>query len=293
MLWRDEARAGRPFDVQGDVALRGDYTRCRPDFTVEQPYEHYTPQEQNLWRRLYARQFYLIERFAAPEFVDGVRKLEMAERIPSIPEVNEVLRAATAWELVAVPGLIPNEVFFDHLASRRFPVTIWLRRPEEADYLVEPDLFHDFFGHVPMLLDPVFADYLCLCGEHGRAAAQTGAAHVLARLYWYMVEFGLIRRHGQLKAFGSGILSSPGETLYAVQSLDPHRVTFDLRRVLRTAYRIDSFQQTYFVIGSFQELFDALRDDLRKLVGEAREAKPVLPTELLATDTVIHCGGVA
>lgn len=285
--------APRPFRVQGDVALRGDYEACGADFATEQAYERYTPEDQKQWRRLYGRQFYLIENYAAPEFVAGVARLAMAEQIPVLSHVSRTLEAATGWQLVAVPGLIPDEAFFKHLASRRFPVTVWLRKPEEADYLVEPDLFHDFFGHVPLLLNPVFADYLRLCGEHGRLAVQNQAGHVVARLYWYMVEFGLIRRNGQLRAFGSGILSSPAETIHAVESLDPHRLSFDLRRVLRTDYRIDSFQQTYFVIQSFEELFDALRHDLRKLVIEARDAPSIAPTDLLATDHVIHCGAFA
>ena len=214
----------------------------------------------------------------------------MAGAIPRLDRANEILGKATGWQLVAVPGLIPNDVFFTHLASRRFPVSIWLRRPEEIDYLVEPDIFHDFFGHIPLLSNPTFADYLRVYGEQGSSAIELDAVKVLSRLYWYMVEFGLIKTPRGLRAFGAGILSSAGETVYSIDSPEPHRIAFDVSRVMRTDYRIDSYQQTYFVVESFEELFLATQRDLRPIYKEAKASPPVEPTQSVPADRIIQRG---
>ena len=239
--------------------LRGDYARVGADYTLAQEWSRYTPEEHAVWAELYERQMRLLQRYAAPEVVHGARALgASARQIPRFERVNRTLSAATGWQLVAVPGLIPEPVFFDHLAQRRFPVTVWIRRREELDYLVEPDVFHDFFGHVPLLTNPVFARFMQAYGQAGaKALAIEGGLPMLARLYWYMVEFGLIRTAGGLRAYGAGILSSKGETVYSVQSPEPQRLRFELTRVMRTDYRIDSYQRTYFVIDSFDELFHA------------------------------------
>ncbi|MFT4100948.1 MAG: phenylalanine 4-monooxygenase [Burkholderiaceae bacterium] len=245
--------------------LRGDYSSMRADYTVEQRYERYSDAHQDVWRRLVARQGALLPGRACDSFVDAVRRLDFAAAIPRFDAVNAALHAATRWQLVPVPGLLPDEVFFSHLAARRFPVTVWIREPEEFDYIVEPDLFHDFFGHVPMLFDPVIADYLQAYGQGGLKAATLGGLKYLARLYWYTIEFGLIAEHGALRAYGAGILSSPAEIHHAIESPDPHRLEFDLVRVMQTRYLIDDFQHTYFVIDSFDQLFRETAPDFSLL----------------------------
>ena len=245
-----------PFAANTSHALRGDYEHMRADYTVEQPYERYTEAEQARWRFLYERQKALLPGMAAQEFIDGLAALDAGSAIPRLEDANKVLGDATGWRLVAVPGLIPDDVFFDHLANRRFPVSWWMREEHEIDYLVEPDIFHDFFGHVPLLSNPVFAEYMRKYGRGGPKAIEHGAQKMLARLYWYIVEFGLINTPDGLRAFGAGMLSSKDETIYSVQSPKPNRVAFDLERVLNTAYMVDDFQKTYFVIDSFEQLFE-------------------------------------
>jgi phenylalanine-4-hydroxylase len=226
---------------------------------VAQDWDRYTAEEHVIWTTLYARQIALIERYAAPEFMDGVRALgASATQIPRFEDANRVLQKTTGWRIVAVPGLIPEQTFFDHLAQLRFPVTVWIRSREELDYLVEPDVFHDFFGHVPLLTNPIFARFMQAYGEAGpKALATPGGLRMLARLYWYMVEFGLIRTGSGLRVYGAGILSSKGETVYSIESPEPQRAPFELVRVMRTDYRIDDFQRTYFVLDSFEQLFEA------------------------------------
>jgi phenylalanine-4-hydroxylase len=245
--------------VHEPVGLRGDYKLAAPDYTVEQRWREYSEQDHAIWAELYGRQIELVERYAAPEFLQGVRALGASStRIPRFVDANRVLADSTGWRIVAVPGLIPEQHFFDHLAHRRFPVTVWIRRPEELDYLGEPDVFHDFFGHVPLLTIPAFGRFMQAYGEAGpKALAIPGALSMLSRLYWYMVEFGLIATPAGLRVYGSGILSSKGETVYSIESPQPRRWKFDLVRVMRTEYRIDAFQQSYFVIDSFQQLFEA------------------------------------
>lgn len=245
--------------------LRGDYSRARPNFTVDQDLTGYSATDRAVWRRLMTRQREVVRHHACREFLDGVELLRAPLEIPDLDKVGDFIEARTGWRLVAVPGFIPDEAFFTHLAGRRFPVSVWVRRPDEMDYLVEPDLFHDFFGHVPMLLHPVFADYLAAYGAKGLEAVGCGALARLGRLYWYMVEFGLLDTPGGLKAYGAGMLSSRTETIYSVESPDPHRLWFDLARVMRTEYMIDAFQKTYFVLPDFDTLFAALAQDFRPI----------------------------
>jgi phenylalanine-4-hydroxylase len=230
--------------------------------------------------------------YAAPEFLANIAGLDVGSGIPNFARVNDLLAAKTGFQIVAVPGLVPDDVFYDHLANRRFPVSWWIRGESELDYLVEPDVFHDFFGHVPLLAHPVFADYMVEYGKAGPLAARMGTVPMLARLYWYTIEFGLIRTAQGLRAFGAGILSSRGETVFAVESPKPNRIGFELERVLRTEYRIDDFQKTYFVIDSFQQMFD----ETRKPFGPIYERLRGLPAHdagaVLSDDRVIHRGGV-
>jgi phenylalanine-4-hydroxylase len=207
-------------------------------------------------------------------------------RIPRFADANRVLGDSTGWRIVAVPGLIPEQVFFEHLANRRFPVTVWIRRRDELDYLVEPDVFHDFFGHVPLLTIPMFARFMQAYGEAGpKALATPGALRMLARLYWYMVEFGLIRTSAGLRVYGAGILSSKGETVYSLESQQPHRWRFELLRVMRTDYRIDAFQQSYFVLDSFEQLFQACYStDFAPLYARFAAQPPLAADACLTSD---------
>lgn len=260
--------------------LRGDYSAAATDFSVAQDWEAYTPAQHELWRRLYARQMKLLPGRAFDRHLECLAGFGTEAGIPRFEAVSERLQRATRWTLVAVPGLIPDLAFFDHLAHRRFPVTVWLRKPGEFDYIVEPDVFHDFFGHVPLLADPAYADYLEAYGRGGLKAARLDALDMLARLYWYTVEFGLIRTEAGLRVYGAGILSSGGEVVHSLESAAPQRLTFDLERLLRTEYRIDRFQDTYFVIDDFEKLvadtapdFTATYERLRALPVFAPDAR--------------------
>jgi phenylalanine-4-hydroxylase len=264
--------------------LRGDYRDMRPDYTVTQDYGAYRDSDQDRWRRLYARQIRLVQGRACPEFLRVIETLGYEQGIPRFDEVNERLGRATGWEVVAVPGLLPEHVFFGHLAARRFPVTVWLREESEFDYIVEPDVFHDFFGHAPLLFDPVFADYMQAYGRGGQKADGLHALEYLARLYWYTVEFGLVRTSAGLRIYGAGILSSPAEVSYALSSPEPRRIGFDLKRVMRTRYKIDSFQQTYFVIDDFGQLFRETAPDFTALYAEIAGQDPYPADTLLPQD---------
>jgi len=244
---------------------RGDYARAGSDYTCAQNYAAYSAADHATYRQLYERQSALLPGLASDAFIAALPSLGIQDRIPRFEEINERLYKATRWEIVAVPGLIPEVPFFTLLANRQFPVTDWIRTPAELDYIVEPDVFHDLFGHVPLLFNPVFADYVQRYGQGGLKAAELGACEMLSRLYWYTIEFGLIREADGLRAYGAGILSSPGELPYAVQSPEPQRLPLVLERTLRTRYQIDRYQRTYFVIDSFEQLFDMTAADFAPL----------------------------
>lgn len=274
-----------PVDLTGRVGhskgLRGDYSRMRPDYTVEQDYSAYTDVHQETWRRLYARQRELVPGRACEAYLKALEALEtlhFGDAIPRFAQVNQKLAATTGWSLVPVPGLLPDETFFSHLAQRRFPTTVWIREPEEFDYIVEPDLFHDFFGHVPMIFNPTIAEYLQAYGEGGLKAARLGSLKYLARLYWYTIEFGLVHEGGHPRAYGAGILSSPAELRHSVDAEGSHRIAFDLIRVMQTRYLIDDFQKTYFVIDSFGQLFRETAPDF-SLLYRALERLPELEAD--------------
>lgn len=266
----------------------------RPDHTLDQPLEAYTAADHAVWRALFERQARLLPGRACAGFLEGLRKLGVAaEGIPDFRRLNEILSAATGWTLVAVPGLVPDPVFFAHLAHRRFPTTWWIRKPEQMDYLQEPDVFHDLYGHAPLLMDPVFADYMQAYGRGGMKAQRLGEIDHLARLYWYTVEFGLIRdasAPGGLRIYGSGILSSKAESIYCLDSDAPNRVEFDLLRVMRTRYRIDTFQKTYFVIDGFEQLFAATRPDFRPYYERLHGMPDLGAGDLVESDRVITRG---
>jgi phenylalanine-4-hydroxylase len=230
-----------------------------------------------VWRTLSDRQTTLTKRLAHHSYLEGVKALGLVDRVPDFGEVSRRLRRLTGWELVAVPGLIPNAPFFDHLANRRFPVTNWLRTRKELDYIVEPDMFHDFFGHVPALTQPAFADFMQMYGQKAEGLIELGGGDMIERLYWYTAEFGLLPEAGQVKAFGAGLMSSFSELQFAVESPDAHHVPFDIETVMRTVYEIDKFQRAYFVLPSF----DVLRDAFQNVAGlaaivERHKGKPAL-----------------
>jgi phenylalanine-4-hydroxylase len=272
---------------QGDRPPRGNYAAARPDYTCDQDWAAYTEQDHDLYRRLYERQAAQLPELACEEFIEAVQQLGAHDRIPRFDELSERLYRRTRWEVVAVPGLIPEEAFFKLLAERRFPVTHWIRRPEEFDYVVEPDVFHDLFGHVPLLFNPVFADYMQAYGEGGLKASRLDACELLARLYWYTVEFGLIRTPQGVRAYGAGILSSAGELRYSVRSPEPSRVPFGVERIMRTRYKIDTYQATYFVIDSFQQLFDATAPDFAPIYAAVRAQPPIEAGTVLPDETRI------
>ena len=255
----------------GDRPPRGDYGRARRDYTCAQDHARYTAADHETYRRLYARQVQQLPGLACEEFIAAVQQLGEPARIPHFDAISEKLIPATGWQIVSVPGLIPEEAFFALLAERKFPVTDWIRKPEEFDYVVEPDVFHDLFGHVPLLFDPTFADYMQAYGAGGMKASRLDACELLARLYWYTVEFGLIATPQGLRAYGAGILSSAGELRHSVLSPDPRRIAFDLQRLMRSRYRIDTFQASYFVIDSFQQLFDATAPDFTPVYARVRQ----------------------
>ena len=260
---------------------------------VEQPWDAYTATDHGVWRTLFRRQRELLVNRACDEFFASQEEMGIGEEaIPKFAELNVQLRAKTGWQLIGVQGLLPELEFFEHLANRRFPVTWWIRTPEQLDYLSEPDLFHDLFGHVPLLMNPVFADYMQAYGRGGVKAHGIGpeALAQLTRLYWYTVEFGLIDTPKGLRIYGSGIVSSSGESVHCLESAAPNRLGFDLLRVMRTRYRIDTYQKSYFVIRSFDQLFEATHPDFRPYY-ELLGTQPTIPAgEVLASDRVFQKG---
>ena len=281
-----------PQRVEASMTEKG-YVPVYTTAVIEQPWNAYTLVEHATWATLFARQRDLLVGRASDAFLLAQDAMGMTPHaIPKFDDLNRVLLDATGWQLVGVQGLLPELDFFDHLANRRFPVTWWIRTPEQLDYLAEPDLFHDLYGHVPLLMNPVFADYMQAYGRGGVKAHGIGPealAH-LTRLYWYTVEFGLIRQPDGLRIYGSGIVSSKGESIHCLDSDAPNRIGFDLERIMRTRYRIDTFQKTYFVIDSFEQLMDATRPDFTPIYARLGALDSIPAGEVLATDAVFHRG---
>lgn len=260
---------------------------------IEQPWEGYSDIDHDVWRQLYERQRALLVGRASDEFLAAQDAMGMTpDRIPRFSELNKVLGGATGWQIIGVEGLLPELDFFDHLANRRFPVTWWIRRPDQVDYIEEPDLFHDLFGHVPLLMLPAFADYMAAYGRGGVKAHGIGPEALvnLTRLYWYTVEFGLIRQPDGVRIYGSGIVSSKGESLYSLESDAPNRIGFDLERIMRTRYRIDSYQKTYFVIDSFEQLMQATHPDFTPIYARLAAQDAIPAGDVLAGDKIITRG---
>jgi phenylalanine-4-hydroxylase len=261
------------------------------DFIIDQGFASYTAMDHDVWRRLALRQRDLLTGRAAPSFLAGLDRLTIGDGgIPDFVEMNARLKPLTGWEVVAVPGLVPDLAFFELLADRKFPAGRFIRRPDQIDYIEEPDIFHDVFGHVPLLAEKGYADYLEAYGRAGILAAREDALHRLARLYWYSVEFALARTPEGLRIVGAGIASSPGETVFALESPSPNRVAFNLDRVMRTTYRIDDYQETYFVLAHEHDWprldMEAMRMSWRRLAAE-----PDLgPSDILPGDRVLSRG---
>ncbi|CAG4978157.1 MAG: phenylalanine 4-monooxygenase [Lysobacter sp.] len=281
-----------PKRVEHQLTDKG-YVPVYTTSVVEQPWDTYTDTDHQVWAQLFERQKAVLPGRASDEFLSALAAMEMTpDRIPKFDDLNPILRAATGWELVGVEGLLPELTFFDHLANRRFPVTWWIRKPDQMDYLSEPDLFHDLFGHVPLLMNPVFADYMEAYGRGGVKAHGIGedALVNLTRLYWYTVEFGLIRQKDGLRIYGSGIVSSKGESIHCLESDAPNRIGFDLERIMRTRYRIDTYQKTYFVIDSFEQLMDATGPDFAPIYERLARLESVPAGDVLDGDRVYNRG---
>ena len=282
----------QPQRVEHQLTDKG-YVPVYTTAVVEQPWSSYSETDHQVWATLFERQQQLLVGRASDEFLRTQRAMGMAaDRIPKFDDLNRMLRKATGWELIGVEGLLPELTFFEHLANRRFPVTWWIRRPDQLDYLSEPDLFHDLFGHVPLLMNPVFADYMAAYGAGGVKAHGIGPEALvnLTRLYWYTVEFGLIRQADGLRIYGAGILSSKSESIHCLESPAPNRIGFDLERIMRTRYRIDTYQKTYFVIDSYQQLMDATRPDFAPIYARLAGQDTLPAGTVLGTDKVFTRG---
>jgi phenylalanine-4-hydroxylase len=280
--------------MSADGFTKGPPPGARADWTIDQGWDGYTTAEHQVWITLYERQAAMLEGRACDPFLKGLEALDLHRSgIPDFARINAELNRLTGWSVVAVPGLVPDEVFFDHLANRRFPAGRFIRKPDELDYLQEPDVFHDVFGHVPMLTDPVFADYMAAYGRGGQRAMQLGQLANLARLYWYTVEFGLLQTSGGVRIYGAGIVSSRAESIFALDDPSPNRLAFDLERVMRTPYRIDDFQQVYFVVPSLQALLDATLQDFTPIYERLARARDIPIEQIESSDQVITRGSQA
>jgi phenylalanine-4-hydroxylase len=264
------------------------------DFTIDQDWRSYSPAEHDRWDRLYTHACAVLRGRACDEFLTMMDRLQLSEAgIPDMERLSDRLGRITGWRVVPVAELVPDAVFFDHLANRRFPAGAFIRPEEQLDYLEEPDVFHDVFGHVPLLANPAYADFMQAYGRGGQRALRLGRLANLARLYWYTVEFGLLRTEAGLRLFGAGIMSSTAESVFALEDPSPHRIGFDLERVMRTTYMIDDFQKTYFVIDSFEALRAECEQDFGPLYARLAEATDLAPDQIVPTDRVISRGTMA
>lgn len=290
-MLKQDTQLDSSFTVPDITVRKNQGLALKADYTLDQPYERYTEQDHEVWKTLYQRQSALLPGRACDEFIEGLKILHISEQqVPRFAELNQQLLALTGWQIVAVHGLIPDATFFEHLANRRFPVTWWIREAHQLDYLQEPDVFHDLFGHVPLLANPSFADYLQAYGIGGLKANSQGALPMLARLYWYTVEFGLIKTPKGLRIYGAGIVSSQTESLFSLESSSPNRIEFDLLRIMRTHYQIDSFQNSYFVINSFKDLMNATAPDFSPYYEQLAGLATIAAASTQDSDTVLHYG---
>jgi phenylalanine-4-hydroxylase len=279
--------------VQNQAAPLNRYKNARrnPDFTIDQDWRSYSADEHDRWDRLFARSCAILRNRACDEFLDAMDTLKLSESgIPDLEKLSNRLETLTGWRVVPVTDLVPDDIFFNHLANRRFPAGAFIRPESQLDYLEEPDIFHDVFGHVPLLANRTYADFMQAYGAGGQRAMRLGRLANLARLYWYTVEFGLIRSPAGLRLFGAGIMSSATESVFALEDPSPHRIAFDLERVMRTKYIINDFQQTYFVIDSFESLLADCYQDFGPLYERLATANDIEPHEVVLGDNVITKG---
>jgi phenylalanine-4-hydroxylase len=265
-----------------------------PDFTIDQDWLSYSGAEHDRWDRLFKRAVAILRARACEEFLASMNALQLSRSgIPDLERLSDRLEKITGWRVVPVAALVPDDVFFDHLANRRFPAGAFIRPEVQMDYLQEPDIFHDVFGHVPLLANPVYADFMQAYGKGGQRALPLGMLSKLARLYWYTVEFGLIGTPAGLRIFGAGIMSSAAESVFALEDRSPNRIAFSLERVMRTRYEIDDFQKTYFVIDSFEALLAECYQDFGPIYQRLQAATDIAPEEVLPGDHVLHRGTMA
>nr|WP_234026268.1 phenylalanine 4-monooxygenase [Qipengyuania thermophila] len=259
---------------------------------LEPEQTRYSAEDHAIWDDLFARQMDVLPGRAASAFLRGLEKLDLGRGgVPDFRQLSEELGALTGWSVVPVPMLIPDHVFFWHLANRRFPAGNFIRTRETFDYIQEPDVFHDVFGHVPLLTDPVFADYMQEYGRAGWKAMRHNRLKALGALYWYTVEFGLIQEPDGIKAYGAGILSGPTEVVFAVEGQSPNRIMLNVDRVMRTDYVISDLQPTYFVIESFEDLFrQTVERDFERLYQSLPPAFTYANSAVLDLDNVVHRG---
>jgi len=258
-----------------------------------EPAQHdYGADDHKVWDELFARQMEILPGRAASAFLAGLERLDLGRGgVPDLARLSAELMPMTGWQVVPVPMLIPDDVFFWHLANRRFPAGNFIRSRECLDYIEEPDVFHDVFGHVPMLTDPTFADYMQEYGRAGWKAMRYNRLKALGSLYWYTVEFGLICEADGLRAYGAGILSGPAEVVFALEAQTPNRIMLHVDRVMRTDYVIDDLQPTYFVIESFADLYhQTVERDFDRLYRGLGPGFTYANTAVIDVDDVVHRG---
>ena len=262
------------------------------DDWIEPAQTQYSTEDDAIWNDLFARQMDVLPGRAASAFLSGLEKLDLGRGgVPDFKAMSEELGALTGWSVIPVPMLIPDHVFFWHLANRRFPAGNFIRTRETFDYIQEPDVFHDVFGHVPMLTDPVFADYMQEYGRAGWKAMRYNRLKALGSLYWYTVEFGLIEEADGIKAYGAGILSGPTEVVFATEAESPNRIALNVDRVMRTDYVISDLQPTYFVIDSFQDLYrQTVERDFDRLYRNLSPGFTYANSAIIDVDNVLHRG---
>jgi len=279
-----KAQITRSKNRYADAAMKADYT-------IDQDWGSYSASEHARWDRLFRRQSKGLEGHACDEFIAAMHSLKLSDSgIPNMERLSDRLENLSGWRVVPVSGLVPDATFFEHLANKRFPAGAFIRPENELDYLEEPDIFHDIFGHVPLLANPVFAEFMQAYGQGGQRALELGQLHNLARLYWYTVEFGLLKTKDGLRIYGAGIASSAKESVFSLEDSSPHRIGFDLKRVMRTKYIIDDFQQTYFCIHKLEDLLTACYQDFGEIYTELRGLPDIEADALIPGDQIIHRG---
>lgn len=241
---------------------------------MRQQYENYTAEDFEVWKILFERQIVNLPQAATSEFMDGLDRIHFtADRIPNFDHVNKLLKEITGWEVYAVPGIVDDALFFNLMADRKFPATTWLRKMKQLDYLEEPDMFHDVFGHMPLLTNQHFVDFLQSLSKLGlKYVGNDWAIQLLSRIYWFTVEFGLIRENGEKRIYGAGILSSTGETKFSLSD-EPAHFEYDVERILRTSYWKDHFQDKYFIIDSYEQLYESM-PEIERLLEKLSKEQP-------------------